>query len=411
MASTASVPVPEPDLTPDELVARARQLVPFLRERAGDIERSGSITPEVDEALRRAGLYRVLQPRCAGGYEFDVATFVDAMLEVFRGDGSAGWVACFMAAHILWVTALDPDAQREVFGADGDVRTVVPAAPTGVANPVEGGYRVTGRWDYSSGFAVSNWFMSLAVVDRATPGPSADAPPEIIVFAAPSASLVADDNWRVMGLQGSGSVSASASDVFVPASHCYPFVDMLFGFQAPGYGSHDNALYRAPVLPILWMQLAIAMVGITQGLLDVFIDDTSRKAAAFPPFGPLLDDKKVQLALGEALADHGVATAALRQLVVNHAERVRLVACGATIEWLDIQQDHLLVTKLARLCIEAADALFQVAGSTMPIKLDSAFRRFYVDLKVASTHRALSFERASENGAMIAFGLTPATNH
>jgi 3-hydroxy-9,10-secoandrosta-1,3,5(10)-triene-9,17-dione monooxygenase len=405
--SSPSILAPDPDMTPEQLVERARQLVPYLRERAADIERAGSIPPDVDDAMQAAGLYRVLQPRRTGGYEFDLGTFVDAMLEAFRGDGSAGWVACFTAAHVLWVTALDESAQREVFGVDGDVRTVVPAAPTGVAVPVDGGYRVTGRWDYSSGFAVSNWFMSLAIVEAA---PS-NGPPEIIVFATPSSSMSAEDNWRVLGLQGSGSVSVSAQDVFVPANYCYSFVDMLFGFQAPGYGSHDNPFFRAPVVPILWLQLAVAMVGMTRGLLDVFIDETSRKSAPFPPFGPLLDDKKVQLALGDALANHGVAMAALRQLVANHAARVRAVDRGETIHWQDVQADHLIVTKLARLCVGAADGLFQVAGSSMPIKVESAFRRFYVDLKVASTHRALSFERASENSAMMAFGLSPATNH
>ena len=87
------------------------------------------------------------------------------------------------------------------------------------------------------------------------------------------------------------------------------------------------------------------------------------------------------------------------------------VAAGKTNEGADVQADHVVVYKIARLCVEAADELFNSAGSSIPIKSDSAFQRFYRDIKVAATHRALGFERAAENSGMVAFGLPPTTKN
>ena len=398
---------PEPGLTEAAIIERARQLVPYLRDKSAEIEQARCVPPDVDLRLRQAGFYRLLQPRSTGGYEFSFDTFIATMLELFRGDGSAGWVASFMAAHILWITSLEESAQREIFGSDGDVRTVVPAAPTGKALPVEGGYRITGRWDYCSGMSVGNWLVALAVVER-DPKP---AMPEIIMFTTPSGNLVTEDNWHVLGLRGSGSVSAKGENLFVPSNYCASFPGMVYDFKAPGYGVYANPFYRAPLVPVLWMQLAVAIIGMTRGLIDVFVKEIANKPGSYPPFAPLKDDKKVQLALGAAIADHGIALAALRQMSVNQTARIAQAAAGETPPWSEVQADHVLACRISRLCVEAADGLFQMAGSSLPIRSDSAFQRFYRDIKVASTHRALGFERAAENAGMAAFGLAPATRN
>jgi 3-hydroxy-9,10-secoandrosta-1,3,5(10)-triene-9,17-dione monooxygenase len=407
MFRTDPIAPPEPGLSAAVMVERARQLLPYLRDKAAEIEHARCIPPEVDRQLRDAGFYRMLQPRRMGGHEMEFDTFIDVMLELFRADGAAGWVTCFMAAHILWITALEEHAQREIFGSDGDVRTVVPAAPTGRAIPVEGGYRISGRWDYCSGMSVANWFVALAVVERA----QKSGPPEIIMFATACSNVTAEDNWHVLGLRGTGSVSARTENLLVPLNYCASFPGMVYEFSAPGYGVHDNPFYRAPLIPVLWMQLAVALIGMTQGLIDIFVKETGSKPSSFPPFGSLREDKKVQLALGSAIADHDVARAALGRLSANQSARIRKTAAGHAIDWAEVQSDHVLVCKIARLCVAAADGLFQMAGSSLPIKSDSAFQRFYRDIKVASTHRALGFERAAENSGMAAFGLAPATKN
>lgn len=396
---------PEPGLTAAELVARARRLVPYLRDKAAEIESERQLPFEVDHRLRQAGFYRMLQPHRCGGYECDLDSFTDAMLELFRGDGATGWVAVFIAAHILWICALDKAAQQEIFGRGGDVRTVVTAGPTGTAVPTDAGYVISGRWDWCSGMSACNWFIAVAVVER-EPMP---AQPETIIFTVPTDSMRIEDNWHVLGLLGTGSVAAHAAEIFVPRRYTASFPALMFEFAAPGYGVHENPLYRTPIVPILWLEAAIAMVGMLRGMIDVFVRDVASKPGQFPPFAPLRDDKKVQGALGGAIADHDVARAALRQLVANQNSRIARTARGERLEWPDVQADHAMVCRISRLCVEAAETLFHVAGSSISIRSGSAFGRFYRDLKTASAHRALGFERAAENAGMAAFGLEPAT--
>jgi 3-hydroxy-9,10-secoandrosta-1,3,5(10)-triene-9,17-dione monooxygenase len=405
MTAIDRIAPPEPDLAPGEFVARARLLVPYLRDQGAAIEQARQIPPEIDRRLRDDGFYRMLQPRRYGGYECDLATFTDAMLEICRGDGATGWVTVFIAAHILWVGALEEAAQREICGHDGDVRTVVTASPTGRATPTDAGYWITGRWDWCSGMSACNWFIAVAIVEREPP----PSQPETIIFAVPCASMQVEDNWHVLGFRGTGSVTAIATNLFVPWRFTASFPALMFEFAAPGYGVHENAFYRAPLVPILWLEAAIAMVGMLRGLIDLFVRDVAPKPGHFPPFAPQREDKKTQGALGRAIADHDVARAALRQLVVNQQQRIERTARREKLAWADVQCDHAMVCRIARLCEEAADTLFHTAGSSVPIRSDSAFGRFYRDIKTAATHRALGFERAAENSGMAAFGLEPAT--
>src|ERR1700728_3697916 len=95
------IPVPEPDLTPEELIRRARAMRPVLRERQEACEAAGTILPETNRDFLAAGFYRPAQPRRFGGYEFDVPTFLEVMMEIARGCPSSGWVLALTAGHPL----------------------------------------------------------------------------------------------------------------------------------------------------------------------------------------------------------------------------------------------------------------------------------------------------------------------
>ena len=50
------LPVPEPDLTPQELIARAAALKPLLRQQQAENDERGSYSPELHQAFLKAGL-------------------------------------------------------------------------------------------------------------------------------------------------------------------------------------------------------------------------------------------------------------------------------------------------------------------------------------------------------------------
>ena len=120
------LPVPEPALTPDEMLARARALQPRLREEQDATERRGTYSPSLHEEFRKAGFYRCLQPRRFGGYEFHLKTFFALAVELARGDPSAAWCLILGAGHALTLGSyFDEQAQAESFGPDGEFRATV----------------------------------------------------------------------------------------------------------------------------------------------------------------------------------------------------------------------------------------------------------------------------------------------
>lgn len=134
------------------LIARAAALKPLLRAQQAENDERGAYSPELHQAFVKAGLYRTVQPRMFGGYEFDIPTFYRAMLEIAHGHPSAGWCLTLCASHpFLIASHWSERAQRELFGPDGHFAAPHRVPPMGKLTPVEGGYRLTGKWDFCSG--------------------------------------------------------------------------------------------------------------------------------------------------------------------------------------------------------------------------------------------------------------------
>ena len=151
---TQEIPVPEPDLTPETVIERARALIPAVRAQQDEAERLGHHTAELDRQFTEAGFYRILQPRQFGGYAFGLPTFWRVMLAVSEGDPGTGWALTLGAHHVLTIGAWFSEAgQRDIFGTSGEFRAPHRALPSGTAEPADGGYVVSGTWDYCSGSA------------------------------------------------------------------------------------------------------------------------------------------------------------------------------------------------------------------------------------------------------------------
>jgi 3-hydroxy-9,10-secoandrosta-1,3,5(10)-triene-9,17-dione monooxygenase len=152
MAGKNWLPQPEPGLRPGTVLERARALRPKLREQQDEADQRGWYSDEIHQAFLDGGFYRLLQPRMFGGYEFDLPVFIRVVMEIARGHPSSGWCYCLGSSHSLLVAShWSEQAQRELFGPEGHLRTPHRAPPAGELRRVEGGYIVTGSWNYSSG--------------------------------------------------------------------------------------------------------------------------------------------------------------------------------------------------------------------------------------------------------------------
>src|SRR5262249_11200927 len=142
----------------DELVARARAIAPKLRERAVKAERDRNIPPETVQDYIDAGLMRTIMPRRWGGYEHDHSVAFDIAIELGKSPcGSSAWCLNYFSDHAGILAHFPGEAQHDVWSRDRDAIIATSAAPTGKAEVAPGGYRLDGRWSWSSGIRYAPW--------------------------------------------------------------------------------------------------------------------------------------------------------------------------------------------------------------------------------------------------------------
>ena len=218
---------------PNEIIARARALIPMLAARAREGRRLRRIPDETIADMQRAGLFRVLQPKRWGGYEMDLHTFYDVELALGEGDMSTAWIYGVSGVHPWFMALLDDRAAQEVWGADTSVLICSSLMPAGRASALAGGYRLSGRWRYASCCSHCDWALLGALVASAN-----GAAPEGRIFLLPRRDYASVDTWQVSGLQATGSWDIVVEDVFVPA---YRSQSMLDNFRLEGPGQALNA--------------------------------------------------------------------------------------------------------------------------------------------------------------------------
>ena len=143
----------------EQVIAGVRDLLPVLRERAQDTEDARRVPEESVKALQETGFFKLLQPKLHGVFEADPTSFYTAVKLIASACGSTGWVASILGVHPWHVALFDAQAQQEVWGEDQDVRISSSYAPMGKAEVVEGGYRLSGRWSFSSGCDHCTWVL------------------------------------------------------------------------------------------------------------------------------------------------------------------------------------------------------------------------------------------------------------
>jgi len=247
-----------------ELARRAVLLVPVLREQATWSEANGRLSDVAVAALTDAGVFRMRMPVRFGGYEVDAATLVDVGIEVGRGDGSAGFnVAAWWI--MTWQVGLFPDEVQEEVFADPDVRICGTLAPTGTAVAKDGGIVVNGQWNFNSGAAHSTWKLLTAML------PTADGGTEPVSALVPISELTMVDDWDVAGLRGTGSIRASAQDLFVPASRFLP-ISALLSEQYPTRLNAGRPAYSVPMVASVGVATVGKIVGIARAAIELFLD-------------------------------------------------------------------------------------------------------------------------------------------
>jgi len=375
------------------LLARAREMVPRLARRASDAEHSRSIPAETIADFKQAGLFRVIQPKRYGGYELDPGVFFDIQMTLAEGCMSSGWVYGVVAVHNWQLALFDARAQEDVWANDSSVLIASSYMPQGQVERVDGGFRLSGRWGFSSGVDHANWLFLGGMLS------SKSGVPDYRTFLVPRSDARINDNWHTVGLKGTGSKEVVIEGAFVPEYRTHRAIDGFAG-TSPGLSANPAALYRLPFGQIFVRAVSSASIGALQGALSTFREYGSKRVSV-NDMGRTAEDPAAELAAADAALAIDDMKLALHR---NFAAMMATMRRGEALDVNDRIHYRYQSAAVAGRCAEHIDRLFHACGG-QGIYTDNPIGRFFVDIHAARLHYANNPDKFGRNYGGVLLGL------
>lgn len=378
------------------MIARARSLLPQLRERAARTEELRHLPPETERDLHDTGLFRMLQPKRIGGAELDYVALIDCADLLGRADASVAWNLANLASHHWMLGMFEQRAQDLVWGGDPDVLIASSFIfPAGRARKVEGGYRLHGSWPFSSGVASCEWNMLASVVSS---DDEADGI-EYRIFLLPKADYEVLDTWNVTGLRGTGSSDVEVRDAFV-ADHMTVAVGDLAGGSAPGSNVNPNPLYALPVFSLFPYVLSGVALGNAQACLDDYAEVARHRISTYNR-AKLSDFQSTQIKIAETSAKIDAARLIMRSACIDAMEDARRHHVPDMTAKTRYRRDGAFSVNL---CTDAVSMLFAASGAR-GLFTTGVLQRQFRDAHAINSHLAFNFDAAGTNYGRVALGL------
>lgn len=393
-------------VTPSQLIERARALVPLVRAEQDASEANGFYSAELNQKFQEADLYRLLTPKRYGGLEVDLPTFVEILVEIGRGDPGTAWNLGLGAGHALTLAAFWPEqAQDEIFvNPLGYFRSPHRFTAFGTATPVDGGYRINGKWDYCSGIRYASHFKGGARLVRP------DGTEEEVVIVVPAGQFTIVEDWggdSVLGMRASGSNSVVIEDAVIPEHWVVP-MDWRPGKRteiAPGARLHNNPMYNGRIRLFYMLELACPVVGAAQAAVDEFEEIITTKMTLSQPRVLRYQDPNFQRDFGRVM----VLADAAKSLLIRAAEEFmeasrRWVEDGVYLTPETDERLRQVAMHAGFIACEAVELAWSTA-STSASKRGQRMQRYFRDVAMFRQHNGTQYLHAATQLARLHFDL------
>jgi len=362
------------EVSSQNLKEAVQRIAPVIEAHREQAEQERRLPNEVVAAMRQAGLLRLWTPKEYGGGEVDLRTFMEVGESLARIDSAAGWVFAVGAAGPLLTAFVPASSAMQIYASGPDVLLPGSSAPVGRAVPVEGGYRLSGRWPLASGCQHGEWIGVVTMVfDGEAPRMDAHGAPDFKSMFLPRQDCEILDTWYSMGMRGTGSTHFSVNDAFVPEDRTFSV------FTDPPKVA--GALYNLGVLPMFGMTVCSVFPGIARAAIDSFVEMAKGKVPTFSQSSlatrPTIH---AEIARVEALVQSSRAF-----LYEVADEMMASVQAGNPVsEELEARR-RLACTNVGESCRQAVERVYALAGST-PIYTGHELERRLRDIQTVSQH-------------------------
>lgn len=389
--STQTINAPQP-VSPEDIIQRARDLIPTLKERAPQTTADRRVPDETIADMQAAQLFEVLKPKKYGGFEMDPQVFYEIVATLAEGCMSTAWIYGVIGVHNWQIALFDPQAAEDVWGNDTSKLIGSTYMPKGQVTPVEGGFKFSGRWGFASGCDHVDWIFLGGLIF------GEDGPPEYRTFMVPREDFEIVDTWHVVGLKGTGSKDIVVEDAFVPEHRTHRGED---GFNCDNPGKHEFTadLYKLPFGQIFVRAVSTAAIGALQGSLNAFVDfgkvqvgNMGSKTAEQPP---------VQAAVAAAAREVDEMKLVMHRNFDVLMDKIR---AGQPLD--DIEQRVHFRDQAAQVverCVEHCYKLLSVSGGR-GIYEDFPVNQYLMDLIAARAHYANNPDQFGRNHGRIILG-------
>jgi 3-hydroxy-9,10-secoandrosta-1,3,5(10)-triene-9,17-dione monooxygenase len=378
------------------MIARAKALIPQLRDRASRTEELRRLPPETERDLHESGLFRILQPKRVGGSELDYVALVDCADAIGQADASVAWNFANLASHQWMLGMFDKRAQDLVWNKDANALIASSFIfPAGRARKADGGYVLRGSWPFSSGVESSEWNMLASVVASED---DADGI-EYRIFLLNKRDYQINDTWNATGLRGTGSNDVLVNDAFVAEPMTVAASD-LAGGPTSGSAVNPNALYTLPVFSLFPYVLSGVALGNAQACLDDYVEIARHRASTYNR-AKLADLQSTQIKIAEASAKVDAARMIMRTACIEAMANARRGQIPDMATKTKLRRDGAYSVNL---CTEAVSLLFSASGAR-GLFTSGALQRQFRDAHAINSHLAFNFDAAGTNYGRVALGL------
>jgi alkylation response protein AidB-like acyl-CoA dehydrogenase len=358
------------------LIEQARALQPLLQSKAAEAEKLRSPTPEAEAALRAMDAFSLLLPERIGGVGLSLSAFARVQMEIARGDPSMSWVMQIINGT-SWITSLASDQIQDAIYGNGPALVCGAYNPPGKARKAEGGYIVSGAWPYTSGSRQADWAQCGVMFE----GDNVPTAPGITMCYIPMDLIEMQDSWFVSGMQGTGSDTSVAKDVFVPA-HMFVIMTKPYGTIEPGKRHFGAASDWLVPVPSVRASGIAQLLGAARRMQEICEAESKKKPIVTTMFKVRTDSAVVLHELGKVAAQLDAAETLLFDML-GTLDALAMDGIKVPLEVASRQRAG--CAQVVELIHAAVEQIMFISGSSA-FMLANPLNRYWRDVSMALRH-------------------------